>query len=217
MAESATWSRTAGDRRPRACRRLVASRTRPPRAAPATDAIQNSGFGRSWVITTATSAVAIGRIPSTTPPCEASTVCIASAIRNGNRMLTHSIAITSCGHSRRGGSGRRSTISSASEHSPAIAVRSAVMCERIDRRNRDARRRQRAAEDGHADKTQQQTEMFAKTMMGKDMVRRVSEFASTRVQRSARSAWRPCVSIARRGCSRPDPRRTKTAARAPRR
>ena len=96
-------------------------------AAPATDAIQNSGFGRSWVMTTATSAVAIGKIPSTTPPCEASTVCTASAIRNGNRMLTHSIAIASCGHSRRGGSGRRSTISSASAHRPAIAVRSAVM------------------------------------------------------------------------------------------
>ena len=41
-------------------------------------------------------------------------------------MLTHSIAIANCGHSRRGGSGRRSTSNSASEHSPAIAVRSAV-------------------------------------------------------------------------------------------
>ena len=41
---------------------------------------------RSWVMTTATSAVAIGSIPSTTPPCEASTVCTASAIRNGNRI-----------------------------------------------------------------------------------------------------------------------------------
>ena len=77
-------------------------------------------------MTTATSAVAIGRIPSTTPPCEASTVCTANAISNGNRMLTHSIAIASCGHSRRGGSGRRKTISSASEHNPAIAVRNAV-------------------------------------------------------------------------------------------
>ena len=41
-------------------------------------------------------------------------------------MLTHSIAIASCGHSARGGSGRRSTTSSASEQSPAIAVRSEV-------------------------------------------------------------------------------------------
>ena len=30
-------------------------------AAPTMDAIQNSGFGRSWVMTTATSAVAIGK------------------------------------------------------------------------------------------------------------------------------------------------------------
>ena len=75
---------------------------------------------------TATSAVAMGKITSTTPPCEASTVCIASAIRNGNAMLTHSIAIVSGSHSRRGGSGRRSTSSRTSEHSPAIAVRSAV-------------------------------------------------------------------------------------------
>ena len=50
----------------------------------------------------------------------------ASAIRNGNRTATQSMAITSCGHSARGGSGRRNTISSASEHSPAIAVRSEV-------------------------------------------------------------------------------------------
>ena len=74
----------------------------------------------------ATNAVATGRIPSTTAPCEASTVCTPSAIRNGNRTLTPSVAIASCGHNRRGGSGRRSTINNASEHSPAIAVRSAV-------------------------------------------------------------------------------------------
>ena len=76
-------------------------------------------------------------------------------------MATQSIAIASCGHSARGGSGRRNTISSASEHSPAIAVRSAVSGKRIDRRNRDPRRRQRAAEDRHADEAQQQTETFA--------------------------------------------------------
>ena len=57
-------------------------------AAPASEAIQNSGFGRSWVISTATKAVAIGSAPITTPPCEASTVCTASAIRNGNRITT---------------------------------------------------------------------------------------------------------------------------------
>ena len=158
-------------------------------AAPATDAIQNSGFGRSWVMRTATSAVAIGSTPITTPPCEASTVCTASAIRNGNRMLTQSIAIASCGHSRRGGSGRRSTISSASEHSPAIAVRSAVTRERIDRRHRDPRRRQRAAEDRHADKTQQQAEMFARhggklRKEGEDMAREVANLRA-RVQRIA--------------------------------
>ena len=42
-------------------------------------------------------------------------------------MLTQSIAIANCGHRWRGGSGRRSTTSSASEHSPAIAVRIAVI------------------------------------------------------------------------------------------
>ena len=36
------------------------------------------------------------------------------------------MVITSCGHSARGGSGRRNTTSSTSEHSPAIAVRSEV-------------------------------------------------------------------------------------------
>ena len=41
-------------------------------------------------------------------------------------MLTPSAATASCGHSRRGGIGRRNTINSASEHSPAIAVRIAV-------------------------------------------------------------------------------------------
>ena len=41
-------------------------------------------------------------------------------------MLTQSIVIASCGHSARGGSGRLSATSSASEHSPAIAVRIAV-------------------------------------------------------------------------------------------
>ena len=110
---------------------------------------------------TATSAVAIGRIPSTTPPCEASTVCIPSDIRSGNRTATQSIVITSCGHSARGGSGRRNTSSSASEHSPAIAVRSEVSAIGSICRDRDPRRRQRAAEDHHADKTQQQTETFA--------------------------------------------------------
>ncbi len=95
-------------------------------AAPKIDAIQNNGFGRSWVMRTATNAVAIGRMPSTTPPCEASTVWTPSAIRNGNITLTQSIATASGNHSRRGGSGRRNTINSASEHSPAIAVRSAV-------------------------------------------------------------------------------------------
>ena len=78
------------------------------------------------MIITATRAVAIGMIPNTTPPCEASTVCTPTDIRNGNRMATQSIVITSCGHSARGGSGRRNTTSNTSEHSPAITVRSEV-------------------------------------------------------------------------------------------
>ena len=41
-------------------------------------------------------------------------------------MATQSMAMMSCGHSARGGSGRRSTTSTASEHSPAIAARIAV-------------------------------------------------------------------------------------------
>ena len=71
------------------------------------------------------------------------------------------MVITSCGHSARGGSGRRNTTSSTSEHSPAIAVRSEVSAIGSISADRDPRRRQRAAEDHHADKTQQQTETFA--------------------------------------------------------
>ena len=113
-----------------------------------------------------------------------------SAIRNGNRMLTHSMAITSCGHNRRGGSGRRSTIKSASEHNPAIAVRSAVSGDRIDRRDRDPRRRQRAAEDRHADKTQQQPETFARQCRrGHGGTDSESTHTNTALRRCA---WRPC-------------------------
>ena len=77
-------------------------------------------------------------------------------------MLTHSIAIASCGHSARGGSGRLSTTSSASEQSPAIAVRSEVSAIGSICRNRHPCRRQRAAENGHADEAQQQTETFTR-------------------------------------------------------
>ena len=41
-------------------------------------------------------------------------------------MATQIIVMTSCGHSARGGSGRRSTTSNTSEHIPAITVRSEV-------------------------------------------------------------------------------------------
>src|SRR4051812_20817474 len=47
-------------------------------------------------------------------------------MNSGKKMLTHSMAMTSCGHSARGGNGRRRASSSASEQTPAIAVRSAV-------------------------------------------------------------------------------------------
>ena len=71
-------------------------------AAPATEAIQNSGLGRSWVMATATSAVAIGSMPSTTPPCEASTRLHRRATSGAETgWLTQSIAIASCGHSAR--------------------------------------------------------------------------------------------------------------------
>ncbi len=75
---------------------------------------------------TATSAVAIGITPNTTLPCEASTVCMPKPINSGNRMATHSMAMMSCGHSARGGHGRRSATSSASAQSPASAARIAV-------------------------------------------------------------------------------------------
>jgi hypothetical protein len=75
---------------------------------------------------TATNAVAIGITPNTTPPCEASTVCMPSAISSGNRTTTQIMAMMICGHNARGGGGRRSAIRSASEHRPAIAARSAV-------------------------------------------------------------------------------------------
>ncbi len=52
----------------------LAQREATTSAAPARDAIQNSGCGRSWVMRTATKAVAIGSAPITTPPCEALTV-----------------------------------------------------------------------------------------------------------------------------------------------
>ena len=68
---------------------------------------------------------------------------------------------TSCGHSARGGSGRRNTSSSASEQRPAITVRNAVSAigSIADTAMRVAGKR--AAEDRDADKTQQQTETFA--------------------------------------------------------
>ena len=47
-------------------------------------------------------------------------------ISSGNRIATQSMVSASCGHSARGGNGRRSTTSSTSEHRPAIAVRSEV-------------------------------------------------------------------------------------------
>ncbi len=50
----------------------------------------------------------------------------ARAIRNGNAILTQSMATASCGHSRRGGKGRRNTSNRASEARPAMAVRSDV-------------------------------------------------------------------------------------------
>ena len=84
-----------------------------------------------------------------------------SDISSGNRTATQIMVITSCGHSARGGSLRRSAISSASEHSPAIAVRSDVSAIGSIPRDRDPRRRQRAAEDRHADEAQQQTETLA--------------------------------------------------------
>src|SRR5258708_1583161 len=121
-ATAANNSKSPAESVPPPCRSANATTN----AAPPTDAIQNRGRGRSWVMATATSAVAIGIIPNTTPPCEASTVCTPSAIRNGNRKQTQSIVITSCGHSVRGGSGRRNTSNSASEHSPAMTVRNDV-------------------------------------------------------------------------------------------
>ena len=74
MAETATAannSTSPDDNAPPPCRSANAITS----AAPASDAIQNSGRGRSWVMTTATRAVAIGMMPNTRPPCEASTVC----------------------------------------------------------------------------------------------------------------------------------------------
>ena len=41
-------------------------------------------------------------------------------------------------------------------------------CNRIDCRDREPRRRQRAAEDRHADEAQQQTETFARSRGGHD-------------------------------------------------
>ena len=69
-------------------------------------------------------------------------------------MLTQSIASTSCGHSERGGSGRRSATSSASEQSPASAVRIAVSAIGSIAETAMPRRRQRAAENRHADEAQ---------------------------------------------------------------
>ena len=77
-------------------------------------------------------------------------------------MLTHSIATANCGHSCRGGSGRRSTIKQRQRAEPGDRGAQRGQRDRIDRRNRDARRRQRAAENRHADKAQQQAEAFAR-------------------------------------------------------
>jgi hypothetical protein len=76
-------------------------------------------------------------------------------------MLTQSMVSASCGHSERGGSGRRSA-SSASE--AQAGERGADRGQQSDRSPplRGLRRRQRAAEDRHADKAQQQAEAFAR-------------------------------------------------------
>lgn len=53
-------------------------------AAPATPHSQNRVDGRSPPISAAKTLVARGRMPSTTPPCEAGTVCMAIDERMGN-------------------------------------------------------------------------------------------------------------------------------------
>jgi hypothetical protein len=94
-------------------------------AAPTMLASQKPALGRSCATSAAAAAVASGMMPSTTPPCDAGTCAIASAMNTGKPMIVQMPAKTNSSHDARGGIGRRKTSSSASPVHPAMAARAA--------------------------------------------------------------------------------------------
>jgi len=94
--------------------------------APIAAAAQNAADGRSRSSSAPSIAVASGRMPITTAPCEAGTVCIAKPLNAGNPPTSNSEASAMRGTFARGGSGRRSTARTTSASIPATAARPAV-------------------------------------------------------------------------------------------
>jgi hypothetical protein len=64
-------------------------------------------------------------MPSTTPPWDAGTCTMASAMKTGKPMIVQMPASTNSSHDARGGIGRRKMSSSARPVHPAIAARAA--------------------------------------------------------------------------------------------
>ena len=125
------------------------------RAAPATPQIQNSGEGRSPPISAAKMLVASGRMPSTTPPCAAGTVCMAIDDITGKPNTSSRPARNSwrdvgarkrlAQHGQQDRRGRRGQRRAAEGDEP-----------RPEGLERHTRRRQRAAEDDDAEQAERQ-------------------------------------------------------------
>ncbi|MCZ7597210.1 MAG: hypothetical protein M5U09_04865 [Gammaproteobacteria bacterium] len=84
---------------------------------------QNPAEGRSWLISTLASAVASGSNPSTTPPWEAGTVCMAMAENTGNPSTTPAATTARPASSGRVGHGARVTASRTTATSAATTAR----------------------------------------------------------------------------------------------
>jgi hypothetical protein len=94
--------------------------------APAALASQKPELGRSCAIKAAAAAVASGKMPSTTPPCAAGTVTMASAISTGKPMMVQIPVIASVRQFAGEGGRQRITSSVASPAQPAIVARAAL-------------------------------------------------------------------------------------------
>ena len=186
-------------RRRRRCRAGTDRRARPPRAslwrstntttmaAPARLASQNPRLGRSCATSAAAAAVASGMMPSTTPPCAAGTLTMASAISTGKPMMVQSPASANSAQSSRGGSGLRSDQrATRGRRSPAMVARAADQEQRIEDGDREPGRRQRAAEQSDAGKAE------CEPSFSRETCRRhaASAPAKPSASKAARQNWR---------------------------